>query len=86
MDASELQGKIKRAIDTMRGFEAMGGSMVTDAIKVFEKTHEIVADYPDCDLSPVAAQIKSMNTQFGPYKNMAPDVGAALDALMSILD
>lgn len=86
MDAKELQAKIKKAVDTMKGFEAMGGSMVTDAIKVFNQAYEIVADYPDCDLSPVAANIKSMNAQFGPYKSMAPDVGEALDALMSIID
>ena len=86
MDAEEIQAKIKKAVDTLKGFESMGGAMVTDAIKVFNQAYEIVADYPDCDLSPVAADIKAMNAQFGPYKSMAPDVGDALDTMMSILE
>jgi hypothetical protein len=86
MEASEIQAKIKKAVSTLKGFEAMGGQMVTDAINVFNQAHEIVADYPDCDLSPVSTKIKTMNAQFGPYKSMAPDVGDALDTLMSIIE
>ena len=85
MDANELQSTIKKAITTLKGFEAMGGAMVTEAIADFQQAHDIVATYPDCDLSPVADKIKSMNAQFGPFKDMAPDVGAALDALMGLI-
>jgi hypothetical protein len=85
MDANELQSTIKKAIRTLKGFEAMGGAMVREAIKDFEKAHDIVATYPDCDLSLVADKIKAMYAQFGPFKDMAPDVGVALDALMNII-
>ena len=86
MDAKEIQAKIKEAVITMKMYESMGGSMVTNAIKVFEQAHDLVADYPDCDLSSIAADIKSMNAQFGPYKSMAPDVGEVLDILMGIIE
>ena len=86
MDAGELQGKIKKAIGTMKGFEAMGGSMVTDAIADLKLISETIGDSDNPDLSSVEEKIRAMNNMIGPYKAMVPEVGVAMDALMSNLE
>lgn len=85
MNAEELQTILKKAIDEMRGYEAIGGDMVRDAIKDFEAIHEAAATYPDCDLSQFKSKIVILNGQFSPFASMAPKVGTALDALTKIV-
>ncbi len=86
MNADELQSKITKAIDELKGYEAMGGDMVRQAMADFEEIKAVVATYPDCDFSPVKNKIVVLNGQIGPFKGMAPKVGAALEALMGILE
>lgn len=85
MDSAELQKLITKAIDEMKGYEAMGGDMVRQAIADFEEIKAVVLTYPDCDLTDVKPKITVLNGQIGPFRRMAPKVGAALDALMGIL-
>ena len=86
MDAQELQTIIQKAIDEMKGYEAMGGDMVRDAMKDFEKCKEIAATYPNCDFSPVKNKIVVLNGQFSPFASMAPKVGKALETLMGLIE
>ncbi len=85
MDSAELQKLITKAIDEMKGYEAMGGDMVRNAITDFEEIKGVVSTYPDCDLSKIKPKITVLNGQIGPFRGMAPKVGVALDALMSII-
>ncbi len=85
MDANELQTIIQKAIDEMKGYEAMGGDMVRDAMRDFEEVKEIAINYPDCDFSPVKNKVVVINGQFAPFATMAPKVGKALETLMGII-
>ena len=86
MDSSETQAKIAKAIKVLEGYIQMGGSMVTDAIADLKLVSETMGDSDDPDLSPVEDKIRAMNSMIGPYKAMVPEVGSALDALMSYLE
>lgn len=85
MDAAELQNIIQKAIEEMKGYEAMGGDMVREAMKDFEEVKAIAVDYPNCDFTPVKNKIVTLNGQFKPFASMAPKVGKALETLMSII-
>ena len=85
MDAAELQGIIQKAIDEMKGYEAMGGDMVRQAIADFEEAKAIAAKYPDCDWDPVKNKIVIINGQFGAFASMAPKVAKALETLMGLM-
>ena len=86
MDANELQTIIQKAIDEMKGYEAMGGDMVREAIKDFKQCKEIAASYPDCNFDPVRNKIVVLNGQFSPFASMAPKVGKALESLMELIE
>lgn len=69
----------------MKGYEAMGGDMVRQAMKDFEEVKEIAGTYPDCDFSPVKNKVVAINGQFAPFASMAPKVGKALESLMELI-